>query len=61
MKRIIGCESSIGIQCKILRANMFVMMIEERLLPSLWNKTVEGAWRMDIAFDEVAEEDDDEV
>jgi hypothetical protein len=61
MKRIIGFESSIGIQCKILRANMFVMMIEERLLPSLWNKTVEGARRMDIAFDEVAEEDDDDV
>lgn len=30
MKRIIGCESSIWIQCKILRANMFVMMIVKK-------------------------------
>ena len=30
----------------------------QRLLPSLWMKDVEGAWRMDIAVDVIGEGDD---
>ena len=36
-------------------------VIEQRLLPSLWNKHKQGGWRMDVEVDVFDEESDNET